>query len=110
MLYRCKTFDWKKKKLLKGRLKKTTRKSFLTVGWLLDLASYPANKTDELFQQKTLLRMLLFRVQTKQTPVHNNEPANDRKIYIQHDMNVDQVAICLRVMSFKKSPWEKKIQ
>lgn len=45
----------------------------------------PANKTDELFQQKTLLR-----VQTKQTPVHNNEPANDRKkyIYTQHLMNV----------------------
>lgn len=33
--------------------------------------------------------MLLFRVQTKQTPVHNNEPANDREIYIQHGMNVD---------------------
>lgn len=43
----------------------------------------PANKTDELFQQKTLLRGLLFRVQTKQTPVHNNEPANERNIHTQ---------------------------
>lgn len=70
----------------------------------------PANKTDELFQQKTLLRVLLFRVQTKQTHVHNNAPANDRKIYIQHRMNVDWLAICLRVVSFKKSPWAEKIQ
>lgn len=71
----------------------------------MDLASYPANKTDELFQQKkTLLRTLLFRVQTKQTAVQNNEPANDQKIYTQHDMDVDQVAMCLRVLSFQKVP------
>lgn len=68
------------------------------------LASYPANKTDELFQQKkkTLLRMLLFRVQTKQTPVHNNEPAADRQIYTRHDINVGRVAICLRVCALQR--------
>lgn len=53
------------------------RKSFSHGKLAVESRQLPANKTDELFQQKTLLRMLLFRVQTKQTPVHNNEPAND---------------------------------
>lgn len=53
------------------------RKSFSHGKQAVESRQLPANKTDELFQQKTLLRMLLFRVQTKQTPVHHNEPAND---------------------------------
>lgn len=83
-------------------------------GWLLELASYPANKTDELFQQrggkKTLLRTLLFRLQTKQTPLHNNEPADHRQINTRHDINVARVAICPLVVSFTGSPWGKRIQ
>lgn len=95
MLYRCKTVDSTTQRARKALTKKSTfvfgEICFLN-GKLAAVESrqLPANKTDELFQQKTLLRVLLFRVQTKQTPVHNNEPANDRKkyIYTQHLMNV----------------------
>lgn len=62
----------------------------------MNLASYQLTKQMSSFsrkKKKTLLRMLLFRVQTKQTPVHNNKPANDPKIYTQHGMNVDSLAI-----------------
>lgn len=60
--------------------------------------------------EKTLLRTLLFRLQTKQTPLHNNEPADHRQINIRHDINVARVAICPLVVSFTGSPWGKRIQ
>lgn len=83
-------------------------KSFLAVSWqALNLASYQLTKQMSSFskkgKKKTLLRVLLFRVQTKQTPVHNNEPASERNIYIHKNlMYFHGLAIRLRVMSPKR--------
>lgn len=70
-------------------------------GWLL--ATQQTKQMSSFSREggkKTLLRTLLFRLQTKQTPVHNNEPADHRQINTRHDINVARVAICPRVVSF----------
>lgn len=69
--------------VLKHSFKKKKKKKRPVRGELANVKSrqLPANKTDELFEEKKkknfASRELLFRVQTKQTVVHNNEPARD---------------------------------
>lgn len=54
----------------------------------LNLACYQQTKQMSPFSKKERKKknfascVLLFRVQTKQTPVHNNEPSRDGKLYV----------------------------
>lgn len=83
---------------------------FFTASWLaLNLASYQLTKQMSSFSKKLCFVCSCFECKLSKLPFTTmSQPTTEIYIHIQHRMNVDWLAISLRVMSFKKSPWRNK--